>query len=128
MPEIEAENTITDIFVQVEMAIASTGESLWLDGRVEREENELLDSDKEKDREWERGLEQHERGREGDEQNEVDTRKELSKHLPNEHETEKERQRYDSRSSKILRADVGRSQKAGWSRFALCLTVTTCFL
>lgn len=99
------------------MAIASTGETLWLDEKMEREEKELLDTDKEKDREWER-----------DEQIAIDTRKELSKDLPIEHETEKERQRYDSRSSKILKADVGRSQKAGWSRFALCLTVTTCFL
>lgn len=99
------------------MVIASTGETLWLDEKMEREEKELLDTDKEKDREWER-----------DEQIAVDTQKELPKDLPIQHETEKERQRYDSRSSKILKADVARSQKAGWSRFALCLTITISFL
>lgn len=100
--------------LQVDVAIAPTGETAWLDKELTSEEKQVLENDKEAGKEWDLEHECCEADGGRDKQSALDYQRELSK------DREKQRERHDinkisiQRSSKSQKVDIGRSQKAGW--------------
>lgn len=103
--------------VQVNMAIAPTEETIWLDQEMKSEEKQVLENYNEPGKEWEMEHKHCEADGGREKQSELDYQTELSK------DREKQRERHDiskisaQRSSKSQKVDIGRSQKAGWLNY-----------